>query len=118
MRKIERELYQYPGVTEVLTQTNLIDDINKNKELAAGTFAVLALLFIVIAFFLINGTIRLSIYSKRFLIRSMQLVGATEGFIIKPFLKKAIFFNTPFLVLLKKASTTLRWYLNIPAEIE
>jgi len=106
LRKIEKELYKIPGVTEVLTQTNLIDDINKNKELAAGAFAVLALLFIIIAFFLINGTIRLSIYSKRFLIRSMQLVGATEGFIIKPFLRKATFqaflgflFASVFLVL-------------------
>lgn len=89
LRKIEKELYRIPGVSEVITQTNLIDDINKNKELASGTFAVLGLLFVVIAFFMINGTIRLSIYSKRFLIRSMQLVGATEGFIIRPFMRKA-----------------------------
>ena len=74
---------------EVLTQSSLIDQINKNKKLAAGILAGMGLLFIVIAFFLINSTIRLSIYSKRFLIRSMQLVGATELFIIKPFLKKA-----------------------------
>lgn len=89
LRNIERELYKFEGVTEVLTQTNLIEEINKNKRLAAGTLAGIGLLFIIIAFFLINSTIRLSIYSKRFLIRSMQLVGATEGFIIKPFLKKA-----------------------------
>jgi cell division transport system permease protein len=46
------------------------------------------LLFIAIV--LINNTIRLSVYSKRFIIRSMQLVGATEGFIRKPFLSKSI----------------------------
>ncbi len=91
LRKIEKELYQFQAVSEVHTQTNLIDEINKNKELAAGILAGLGLLFIIIAFFLINGTIRLSIYSKRFLIRSMQLVGATEAFIIRPFLKKAAF---------------------------
>ena len=91
LHKIEKELYLYDGVEEVLTQTNLIEQINKNKKLAAGTLAGMGLLFIIIAFFLINSTIRLSIYSKRFLIRSMQLVGATEYFIIKPFLKKAAF---------------------------
>lgn len=89
LKKIESELYRYEGVTEVLTQISLIDEINKNKELVSGTLAIIGLLFIIIAFFLINSTIRLSIYSKRFLIRSMQLVGATEGFIIAPFLKKA-----------------------------
>jgi cell division transport system permease protein len=89
LHKIERELYLNEGVQEVLTQSSLIDQINKNKKLAAGILAGMGLLFIVIAFFLINSTIRLSIYSKRFLIRSMQLVGATELFIIKPFLKKA-----------------------------
>ncbi|MFM9946067.1 MAG: cell division protein FtsX [Bacteroidia bacterium] len=91
LRNIEKELYLFEGVTEVLTQTNLVEDINKNKKMASGILAGIGLLFIIIAFFLINSTIRLSIYSKRFLIRSMQLVGATEGFIIKPFLKKAIF---------------------------
>jgi cell division transport system permease protein len=91
LRQIEKELYLFEGVSEVLTQTNLIDEINKNKKVVSGTLAILGLLFIIIAFFLINSTIRLSIYSKRFLIRSMQLVGATEGFIIMPFLKKAAF---------------------------
>jgi len=89
LRTIEKELYLNVGVQEVLTQTNLIDQINNNKKVAAGILAGMGLLFIIIAFFLINSTIRLSIYSKRFLIRSMQLVGATEMFIIKPFLKKA-----------------------------
>lgn len=91
LRRIEKELYKIDGVSEVLTQTNLIDNINKNKRLVVGILSGLSLLFIVIAFFLINSTIKLSVYSKRFLIRSMQLVGATEGFIINPFLKKASF---------------------------
>ena len=89
LRQIEKEMYKVEGVAEVLAQTNLIDDINKNKELAVSILGGVGLLFIIIAFFLINSTIRLSIYSKRFLIRSMQLVGATEGFIIRPFMKKA-----------------------------
>lgn len=90
LRKIEKELYKYSGVSEVLIQTGLVDDINNNKKMISGTLAILGLLFIIIAFFLINSTLRLNIYSKRFLIRSMQLVGATEGFIIKPFIIKAI----------------------------
>ena len=49
------------------------------------------MLLLVIAIALINNTIRLSVYSKRFLIRSMQLVGATENFIRKPFIWSSIF---------------------------
>lgn len=92
LRRIEKELYKMPGVSEVIIQTGLIDEINNNKKLVSGTLAILGLLFIIIAFFLINSTLRLNIYSKRFLIRSMQLVGATEGFIMKPFLRKAFLY--------------------------
>ena len=92
LRKIEKELYKFNGVSEVIIQDGLIDEINNNKKMISGTLAILGLLFIIIAFFLINSTLRLNIYSKRFLIRSMQLVGATEGFIIKPFIRKAFYY--------------------------
>lgn len=94
LRKIEKELYTLQEVSEVIIQTGLIDEINNNKKIISGTLAILGLLFIIIAFFLINSTLRLNIYSKRFLIRSMQLVGATETFIIKPFISKAFYYAT------------------------
>lgn len=82
---IEQKLMQNQDVKEVYYQKSLVDLINQNIRrigLVLLTF-VLLLLFISVA--LINNTIRLSIYARRFLIRSMQLVGATEGFIRKPF---------------------------------
>ena len=72
------------AVGQYLFQTNTINTNIKRVKFAL--FAVsLVLLFIAIV--LISHTIRLSVYSKRFIVRSMQLVGATEGFIMKPFLK-------------------------------
>jgi len=73
-------------VKEVYYQKSVVHIINKNiRKISLILFGIsLLLLFIAIA--LINNTIRLSIYSKRFIIRTMQLVGATERFIIKPFI--------------------------------
>jgi len=73
-------------VKEVYYQKTVVHIINKNiRKISLILFGIsLLLLFIAIA--LINNTIRLSIYSKRFIIRTMQLVGATERFIMKPFI--------------------------------
>jgi cell division transport system permease protein len=73
------------GVFEVNYVENLVDDINKNIRkiyLVLSGFVVLLLLTIIV---LINNTIKLAVFSQRFLIRSMQLVGATDLFIQKPF---------------------------------
>lgn len=84
--RIENELLQNRNVKEVFYQKSLVHAINKNLRkisfILLGFSAVL--LFISIA--LINNTIRLSVYSKRFIIRSMKLVGATQGFIRRPFI--------------------------------
>ena len=87
LKKIKTELEKNKGVFEVVYQENLADQINKNLTkiyLILATFAVIMLVIIVL---LMNNTIRLALYSQRFLIRSMQLVGATNGFIQRPFLK-------------------------------
>ena len=86
LKTIQTDLSKINGVYEVVYQENLADQINKNLTkiylILAGFAAVL--LFIIIL--LMNNTIRLALYSQRFLIRSMQLVGATNGFIQRPFL--------------------------------
>lgn len=84
--KFKAELLKNPVVKEVKYQQSLIDQMNHN--LTAITLVILAFagIFVVVSVGLINNTIRLAIYSQRFLIKSMQLVGATRAFIRKPFL--------------------------------
>jgi cell division transport system permease protein len=87
---IEKELLDTHLVKEVIYQKSLINTINENaRTISLGVLMISGLLMI-IALALINNTIRLSIYSKRFLIKTMQLVGATQGFIRKPFVLKGI----------------------------
>lgn len=86
LKAIKAELEQIPNVHEVVYQENLADDINKNITKIYIILASFALIMLIIIVLLINNTIKLAIYSQRFLIRSMQLVGATNGFIQKPFL--------------------------------
>ena len=86
MSSIERQLKEHALVKDIFFQKDLVDAINQNvHKISLLLLGFCALLFM-IAIALINNTIRLSVYSKRFLIRSMKLVGATNGFIRKPFL--------------------------------
>ena len=88
--KIEKTLQQNPIVKEIIIQKNLIKAINKNvQKLTLILLSFSALLFI-LAIALINNTIRLTVYSKRFTIQSMKLVGATTSFIKRPFIKNSI----------------------------
>lgn len=90
LQKIERILADKPFVKEITYQKNLINKINRNTKIIVLYLIFFGLILIVIAVTLINNTIRLSIYSKRFLIRTMYLVGATKFFIGKPFIIKSI----------------------------
>ncbi|MFL5753931.1 MAG: cell division protein FtsX [Bacteroidia bacterium] len=87
---IEKEITANRNVREVVYQKVLIDNVNNNARKMGVGILFFAGLLIIIALALINNTIRLSIYSKRFLIRTMYLVGATQGFIRKPFILKGI----------------------------
>ncbi|SEN79631.1 cell division transport system permease protein [bacterium A37T11] len=73
-------------VKEVVYQPSLIDMVNKNIRIIGIIILGFAAILLIIAIALINNTIRLAIYSQRFLIKSMQMVGATRGFIRRPFL--------------------------------
>lgn len=88
--EIEKTLHDYPIIKEVDYHKPLVDEINKNVERISIVILGFSMILLVIAIALINNTIRLSVYSKRFIIRSMQLVGGTQKFIQKPFLMKAI----------------------------
>lgn len=90
---IAKDLESMPGVFEVSYMTDLVDSINKNLFKVSLIMGGFILILIVTVIMLINNTIRLALFSQRFLIRSMQLVGATRGFIRKPFIVRAFFFG-------------------------
>ena len=84
------QLGKNPLVKEVIYQKSLIDMVNQNIRGIGLVILAFAGILLIIAVALINNTIRLAIYSQRFLIKSMQLVGATRNFIRKPFLAYGI----------------------------
>lgn len=86
IESIKKSVSAVSGVAEVGTpDSRLIETMNSNIRRITLGFAVLAGIMLVISFVLISNTVRLSIYSKRFTIHTMQLVGATDGFIRHPF---------------------------------
>lgn len=90
LQGVKADLEQIDGVFEVVYQENLVDSINRNITkiyIVMSAFAVVLLIIIVV---LMNNTIRLALHSQRLLIRSMQLVGATNGFITRPFLGRGV----------------------------
>jgi cell division transport system permease protein len=90
LKWIEKKFSSYAEVKEVIYQSSFIDSMNRNLKKITVIMAGFGLLLLLVALALINNTIRLTIYSKRFLIKTMQLVGATQGFIRRPFLWKSI----------------------------
>ena len=89
--KIEKYVLEYPFVKEVYYQESLLFLINENVKKISLFLLVISSFLFLIALTIINNTIRLSIYSRRFLIRTMQLVGATRAFIRRPFLIQSVF---------------------------
>jgi len=90
MAQITRQLSSAPLVREVVYQQNEVSLLTRNiKTISIIILAFSGLLFL-IAIALIHNMVRLAIYSKRFLIKSMQLVGATRGFIRRPFIRKGL----------------------------
>ncbi len=86
--KIEKKIKKNTNIQEVLYQKDLIDAVNDNIRNISLMLLGLAVILTFISFALINNTIRLTIYSKRFLIHTMKLVGASWGFIRRPFLRR------------------------------
>jgi len=87
--RIERQILSSNLVKEVVYQKSLIDQVNSNISKISMVIISFSLILLIISVILINNTIKLSIYARRFLIRSMQLVGATENFIRMPFIKRS-----------------------------
>jgi cell division transport system permease protein len=90
---IEQQIKKFPVVNEIYYRKSLIQEINENVRKISLIIFVFTVFLLIISLTLINNTIRLSIYSKRFIIYTMQLVGATRGFIRKPFVYKGIYYG-------------------------
>lgn len=88
--KLEADLMQHPEIREIAYQKSLVQLVNENVRKISIILIAFSSLLLIIAVALINNSIRLAIYSKRFLIKSMQLVGATQGFIRRPFVYRGI----------------------------
>ncbi len=88
---LEKEFLEYPQIKEVYYQKNLVTVINQNVGRISVILIIISGLLTFIFVALINNTIRISVYSQRFTINTMQMVGASDSFIRKPFLQQSLF---------------------------
>lgn len=91
---VKNEISASPLVDEVVYQSSLVDALNANLSKISFVLGIFIALLLFISFVLINNTVRLSVYSRRFTIHTMKLVGATRSFIRAPFLVQAAFQGT------------------------
>lgn len=91
LEMVKKVISSSPLVDEVVYQQSLIDKLNTNLGKISLILGVFVLLLLFISFVLINNTVRLNVFSKRFTIHTMKLVGATKSFIRGPFLGQAVF---------------------------
>jgi cell division transport system permease protein len=87
---LEKQINTHPIVQKILIDQDLVKLMNDNLERIALFLLVAALVLVLVSISVINSSIRLSIYASRFLIRTMQLVGATQSFIRKPFILRSV----------------------------
>lgn len=87
LKLIETKIKNYASVSELLYRKDMMQMVNENMQRVSLILLSLAVVLMIISFVLISNTIRLLIYSKRFLIHTMKLVGATPGFIRRPFVE-------------------------------
>jgi len=90
---LEKDLLSFPQVKEVFYQRSLVSVINDNVQKVGFFLLVFSGLMLFVFVMLINNTIRISIYSQRFIINNMLLVGATRKFVRRPFVRKSILFG-------------------------
>lgn len=90
IKKIERNIRKNEMVTEIIYDKELVDMVNENVTKITFWILIISGILTVVAMLLINSSMRLSIYSHRFTIKTMQMVGATKSFIRKPFIWRSI----------------------------
>ncbi len=85
LNKIEYSLKSMPAIESIQMHKDVVDRINHNLRNVVFVLGAVLIMLILISFVLINNTVRLAVYSRRFIIHTMKLVGATPGFIRRPF---------------------------------
>lgn len=90
IQRFQRLILEYPEVAEVDYPIELISRVDENTHILAQIGLLAGIVVIIITYFLIYGTVKLSVYSKRLMIRTMQLIGATSDFIRSPFVKSGV----------------------------
>lgn len=88
---VKEVIVKSPLVDEVVYQRSLVDALNANLSRISFVLAIFIALLLFVSFVLINNTVRLNVFSKRFTIHTMKLVGATRSFIRAPFLIQSVF---------------------------
>ncbi len=91
LEMVKREISRSPLVDEVVYQRSLVDTLNSNLSKISLVIGVFIVLLLFISFVLINNTVRLNVYARRFTVHTMRLVGATRAFIRGPFLVQSVF---------------------------
>lgn len=91
LEMVKKEILRSPMVDEVIYQSSLVDALNANISRISLVLGVFIALLLFISFVLINNTVRLNVFSRRFTIHTMKLVGATRSFIRAPFLVSSAF---------------------------
>lgn len=88
--EVKSSLLEFTSVRDIVYKANLLDKINENVNKIGGILLALCVIFLLVSITLINGTIKLGLFAQRFSIKTMQLVGATDGFIMRPFISKSL----------------------------
>ena len=88
---VKTEISASPLVDEVVYQRSLVEALNANLSKISFVLGIFIVLLLFVSFVLINNTIRLNVYARRFTIHTMKLVGATRSFIRSPFMVQAVF---------------------------
>ncbi|MGB0146695.1 MAG: cell division protein FtsX, partial [Flavobacteriaceae bacterium] len=112
VENIKNELLQNNFIDSVNYDKPLIVLLNDNIKKISFWALVISMVFLIIAIILINHSIRLSVYAKRFTIKTMQLVGATKSFIRAPFVRQSLFFGSIGGVLALLGLLGVVWTLN------
>ena len=115
---IEKQIKHRPDIEDISYQKDLVNSINSNIRNISLVLLGLAVLLTIISFVLINNTIRLSIYSKRFIIYTMKLVGANWDFIRKPFILRNLWIGIVAAVVANGALFGgIYWLVNYEQEL-
>lgn len=112
LKRIQSEIEQEHGVFEAIYSENLVNSINNNMAQVSLLLLGFAVILLTVVIILINNTIKLALFSQRFLIRSMQLVGATSSFIQRPFLSRALLYGITGGAIASALLHSLLYYAN------